>query len=106
MDVCVPPTAGWLARACTSLLGRATGKSGGSGFYEDTPDRMPILGLVDEVPVCVSAARFSGNGLRQAPAAGEVIAQVICGQPTSVDIAALRFDRFAQGALVTEPIVL
>jgi glycine/D-amino acid oxidase-like deaminating enzyme len=37
-----------------------------------------------------------------APAAGEVVAQLICGEPTSVDVSALRFDRFARGALVVE----
>ncbi len=96
------PTVVEHALARLPVLEQATVKTGWAGFYEDTPDRHPILGLVDEVPGFVSAAGFSGHGLMQAPAAGEVIAQVICGEPTSVDIAALRFDRFAKGALVTE----
>ncbi len=84
------------------ILERATVKTGWAGFYEDTPDKHPILGTIDEVPGFISAAGFSGHGLMHAPAAGEVIAQVVCGEPTSVDITALRFDRFAKGALVTE----
>ena len=83
-------------------LERATVKTGWAGFYEDTPDRHPILGFVDEVQGFICAAGFSGHGLMHAPAAGEVIAQLVCGEPTSVDITPLRFDRFARGALVVE----
>lgn len=84
------------------VLERATVKTGWAGFYEDTPDKHPILGPIDEVPGFIGAAGFSGHGLMHAPAAGEVIAQVVCGEPTSVDITALRFERFAKGALITE----
>ena len=83
-------------------LERATVKTGWAGYYEDTPDRHPILGMVSEVPGFVCAAGFSGHGFMHAPAAGEVIAQLICGETTSVDVTALRFDRFKRGALVTE----
>ena len=84
------------------ILERATVKTGWAGFYEDTPDRHPILGTVDEVTGFVCAAGFSGHGLMHAPAAGEVVAQVICGETPSVDVGPLRFDRFAKGALVVE----
>src|SRR5256885_4241013 len=84
------------------MLERATVKTGWAGYYEDTPDRPPLLGTVDEDRGFVCAAGFSGHGLMQAPAAGEIVAQLICGEPTSVDVSALRFDRFARGALVTE----
>jgi len=84
------------------VLEQATVKTGWAGFYEDTPDRHPILGMVDEVPGFVCAAGFSGHGLMHAPAAGEIVAQLICGEAPSVDVTALRFDRFARGALVTE----
>ena len=84
------------------LLEQATVKTGWAGFYEDTPDHHPILGMVDEVSGFVCAAGFSGHGLMHAPATGEVIAQLICGEEPSVDVSALRFDRFARRALVTE----
>jgi sarcosine oxidase subunit beta len=83
-------------------LEQATVKTGWAGFYEDTPDRHPILGPIDEVPGFVCAAGFSGHGLMHAPAAGEIVAQLICGETPSLDVSALRFDRFARGALVTE----
>jgi sarcosine oxidase subunit beta len=96
------PTVVEHALARLPVLERATVKTGWAGFYEDTPDRHPILGPVDEVPGFISATGFSGHGLMHAPAAGEVIAQVVCGEPPSVDISALRSDRFAKGALVVE----
>ena len=88
------------------VLEKATVKTGWAGFYEDTPDHHPILGPVEQVRGFVCATGFSGHGLMQAPAVGEVIAQVICGEPTSVDIAPLRFERFAKGALVPEHAVI
>ena len=96
------PTVVEHALARLPVLERATVKTGWAGFYEDTPDRHPILGPIDEVPGFISAAGFSGHGLMQAPAAGEVIAQLVCGEPTSVDVSSLAFSRFATGALVTE----
>lgn len=96
------PTVVERALARLPVLERATVKTGWAGFYEDTPDRHPILGPIDAVPGFIGAAGFSGHGLMQAPAAGEVIAQLVCGEPTSVDVRALRFERFASGALVTE----
>jgi sarcosine oxidase subunit beta len=96
------PTVVEHALARLPVLEHATVKTGWAGFYEDTPDRHPIVGPVDEVPGFISATGFSGHGLMHAPAAGEVIAQVVCGEPPSVDISALRSDRFAKGALVIE----
>jgi len=90
------------ALARLPVLEQAAVKTGWAGFYEDTPDRHPILGTVDEVRGFICAAGFSGHGLMHAPAAGEIVAQLICGEPTSVDVSALRFDRFARGALVVE----
>jgi sarcosine oxidase subunit beta len=90
------------ALARLPALERATVKTGWAGFYEDTPDHHPILGPIEGLPGFVCAAGFSGHGLMHAPAAGEVIAQVICGEPLSVDITPLRFERFARGELVAE----
>ena len=77
-------------------------KTGWAGFYEDTPDKHPILGRVEGVPGFLSAAGFSGHGLMHAPAAGEAIAELIVDGRTTLDISALSHDRFARGALVRE----
>ncbi|GAC1459308.1 MAG: FAD-binding oxidoreductase [Candidatus Limnocylindrales bacterium] len=84
------------------LLERATIKTGWAGFYEDTPDKHAILGRAPGLEGFICAAGFSGHGLMHAPATGELIAEVICGLPPSLDITPLRLARFAEGDLVVE----
>jgi sarcosine oxidase subunit beta len=84
------------------LLEKANVKTGWAGFYEDTPDKHPILGTVDGVPGFVCAAGFSGHGLMHAPAAGEAIAELITSGKTTLDISALSYARFARGELIRE----
>jgi sarcosine oxidase subunit beta len=83
-------------------LEKANVKTGWAGFYEDTPDKHPILGHIAGVRGFISAAGFSGHGLMHAPAAGEAIAELIVDGTTTLDIAALSFDRFARGDLIRE----
>lgn len=84
------------------LLERANVKTGWAGFYEDTPDKHPILGRVESVPGFVCAAGFSGHGLMHAPAAGEAIAELLVDGRTTLDISRLAFDRFLRGDLIRE----
>jgi len=83
-------------------LERANVKTGWAGFYEDTPDKHPILGRIASVPGLVCAAGFSGHGLMHAPAAGEAIAELIVEGRTTLDISALAFERFERGDLIRE----
>ena len=83
-------------------LEKANVKTGWAGFYEDTPDKHPILGRIATVPGFISAAGFSGHGLMHAPAAGEAIAELIVEGKTTLDISALSFDRLARGDLIRE----
>lgn len=84
------------------VLERANVKTGWAGFYEDTPDKHPILGPVAAVPGFIAAAGFSGHGLMHAPAAGEAIAELVVDGRTTLDIGALSFDRFQRGDLIRE----
>ena len=83
-------------------LERTTVKTGWAGYYEDTPDKHPIIGAIPEVPGFICAAGFSGHGFMHAPVAGELIAQVVRGEPTALDIRALAFSRFADGPVAVE----
>jgi len=83
-------------------LERANVKTGWAGFYEDTPDKHPILGRIASVPGLVCAAGFSGHGLMHAPAAGEAIGELIVEGRTTLDISALAFERFERGDLIRE----
>ena len=51
------------------ILERANVKTGWAGFYEDTPDKHPIIGAVG-VDGFLCAAGFSGHGIMHAPADG------------------------------------
>src|SRR5206468_1402103 len=77
-------------------------RTGWAGLYEDTPDKHPILGRVEELPGFVCAAGFSGHGIMHAPATGEAIAELITKGKTTLDIGALAASRFRTGQLVRE----
>ena len=81
---------------------KANVKTGWAGFYEDTPDKHPIIGPIADVPGFLSAAGFSGHGLMHAPAAGEAIAELVVDGKTTLDISALSHNRFARGELIKE----
>ena len=83
------------------ILERTSVKTGWAGFYEDTPDKHPIIGAVG-VDGFLCAAGFSGHGIMHAPAAGEAIAELIVDGRTSLDITALAYDRFRRGELIKE----
>jgi sarcosine oxidase subunit beta len=72
------------------------------GLYEMTPDRHAILGPVAGLAGLYLANGFSGHGFQHAPIVGEVTAQLITGAPPTVDVSALRLERFARGELIGE----
>ena len=83
-------------------LERANVKTGWAGFYEDTPDKHPIIGPVKDLTGFICAAGFSGHGLMHAPAAGEVVAELVVDGRTTLDVSALAFERFQRGDLIRE----
>jgi sarcosine oxidase subunit beta len=84
------------------ILERAKVKTGWAGFYEDTPDKHPIIGAIPGVEGFLCAAGFSGHGIMHAPAAGEAIAEMIIDGRTSLDVTPLAYDRFRRGELIKE----
>jgi sarcosine oxidase subunit beta len=84
------------------ILERAKVKTGWAGFYEDTPDKHPIIGGVPGLAGFLCAAGFSGHGIMHAPAAGEAIAELIVDGRTSLDVTPLAYDRFRRGDLIKE----
>lgn len=70
-----------------------------AGTYENTPDRHGILGTAPDARTWVNACGFSGHGMMQAPEIGRLVAeQVTTGAIASIDVAALRVERFAASA--------
>lgn len=73
------------------------------GYYEVTPDHLPILGRMPGVENWVNAAGFSGHGVQQAPAIGRVIAEEILDERAhSLVIDPLRIERFASASNALE----
>ena len=69
-----------------------------AGLYEITPDAMPIIGAADEVNGFYMINGFSGHGFQHSPAAGRILAEIICdGAAVVDDTSPFAFERFASG---------
>jgi sarcosine oxidase, subunit beta len=75
-----------------------------AGLYDMTPDAHPIIGWVGE-GVYV-AAGFSGHGFMQSPAVGAAAAQELLTGASDFDLSPFRLERFAEGAVFPEKLVL
>ncbi|KNZ43401.1 NAD(P)/FAD-dependent oxidoreductase [Acetobacterium bakii] len=65
-----------------------------AGWMDVCVDHVPVLSFVEEVPGIILASAFSGHGFGISPAVGTLLSEmVIDGQP-SLDLSALRYDRF------------
>jgi glycine/D-amino acid oxidase-like deaminating enzyme len=56
-----------------------------SGYVDSTPDGVPGIGEITEVPGFVLAAGFSGHGFGIGPGAGHLIADIVAGDAPIVD---------------------
>jgi glycine/D-amino acid oxidase-like deaminating enzyme len=81
-DVAIDPAAAW------------------SGMYEMTPDRHAILGRSTECENLFIAGGSSGHGVMHSPAIGQLVAEMIAGEKTAIDVHALRPQRFAEGEAI------
>ncbi len=85
------------------LLADAGRLSGWAGLYEVTPDAHPILGPAPQLEGYYLVTGFSGHGFMHGPIAGLLLAEFILdGQPTTLDVSMLDYQRFAEGRLVAE----
>ncbi|MEK7194277.1 MAG: FAD-dependent oxidoreductase [Patescibacteria group bacterium] len=79
-----------------------------TGFYEDTPDRNPLIGWDPWTPNLLHAAGFSGHGLMHAPFTAAAVVHLVtagCSLDTielpvvgRVDVRALAVDRVFSGS--------
>lgn len=73
-------------------------KGGWSGLYEMSPDHNAIIGESPSVSRFLYATGFSGHGLLQGPAVGEILRDLYLGREPFVDVAPLSARRFDVGA--------
>jgi sarcosine oxidase subunit beta len=66
-----------------------------SGLYEMTPDGRALVGRSPSYENVVLATGCSGHGVMHAPAIGQLVAELVLDGQASMDITALRPERFA-----------
>jgi sarcosine oxidase, subunit beta len=75
-----------------------------AGLYDMTPDAHPLIGWAhDDTYV---ACGFSGHGFMQSPAVGSAVAHELLDLEPPVELAPYRLERFADGAVFPEQLVL
>ncbi|QHE90410.1 FAD-dependent oxidoreductase [Pandoraea fibrosis] len=67
-----------------------------AGFIDVTPDAIPVISGVDEVPGFFLASGFSGHGFGIGPAAGALMADLVQGNTPKVDPHAFRLSKYTR----------
>jgi glycine/D-amino acid oxidase-like deaminating enzyme len=69
-----------------------------AGMIDVTPDAIPVISPIDELPGFYIAAGFSGHGFGVGPAAGKLTADLVLGRPPSVEPLPFRYSRLVDGS--------
>ena len=69
-----------------------------AGMIDVTPDAVPVISAVDDVPGFHIATGFSGHGFGIGPGAGRLMADLVTGARPIVDPHELRLSRFHDGS--------
>jgi sarcosine oxidase subunit beta len=77
------------------------------GLYEMSPDGHALLGPAPGIENLYLANGSSGHGVMHAPALGQLLAEIILdGRTSTLDVTALRPDRFTDGVPDHPPTLL
>lgn len=71
-----------------------------AGLIDVTPDAIPVISGVDEMPGLHIATGFSGHGFGIAPGAGRLMADLVSGTTPVVDPHDFRLSRFTDGSRI------
>lgn len=78
-----------------------------AGLYEMSPDGHALLGPAPGLDNLYLANGSSGHGVMHAPALGHLLAEIVLdGRATTLDVHALRPERFAEGGANEAPVFL
>lgn len=69
-------------------------------WIDVTPDAIPIISQVDAIPGFYISTGYSGHGFGIAPAAGQLMSELILGETPSVDPTPFRHSRFIDGSRI------
>ncbi len=65
-----------------------------AGWIDDCADHIPVISTVKEVPGLIIACGFSGHGFGISPAVGMLLSEMATDTKTTLDLDALKYDRF------------
>jgi sarcosine oxidase, subunit beta len=89
-----------MARALVGLIPRLAGLGvlrAWTGYYDDTPDGLPVIGEDPRLRGFVHADGFGGHGFMLAPAATRRVAAAVLGERSDLDPTEFSPARFLQG---------
>jgi sarcosine oxidase subunit beta len=66
-----------------------------AGWLDISADQVPIIDKVNEIPGLFIACGFTGHGFGIGPGVGTIMSELVTGEPTCVQIDALKYDRFS-----------
>jgi sarcosine oxidase subunit beta len=107
-DVAVTPAVDWgmleqtvekAVRRVPSLVDAGV-RSAWAGLRPLTPDEHAIVDVMPGIANMLCAVGFCGHGFQHSPAAGMTVAEMVVDGRTTLDIGALRLDRFAAGGIM------
>ena len=71
-----------------------------SAWIDVTPDAIPVISGVDAIPGFYVSTGYSGHGFGIAPAAGQLMTELITGETPHVDPEPFRHSRFIDGSTI------
>ena len=95
-----------LARARLPGLKNAGVAHSWAGMIDSMPDIVPVIDSISspqgQVPAGLTfATGFSGHGFGIGPAAGKLVADLVCDRPVPYDLDRFRLSRFSDGSAMT-----
>ncbi|MBK4987164.1 NAD(P)/FAD-dependent oxidoreductase [Pseudomonas sp. S36] len=82
-------------RAAWPVFEQARIEQAWAGTIDVTPDSLPVIGHIRQLPGLVLASGFSGHGFGTSPAAGQLAADLVEGSTPLVDPTPYRLERFS-----------
>jgi glycine/D-amino acid oxidase-like deaminating enzyme len=74
-----------------------------SGWIDSTPDAVPVISPIDQLPGFFVSAGFSGHGFGIGPAGGRLAADLVAGDAPIVDPGPFRYERLVDGSDLGKP---
>lgn len=92
---------GWAAaQQAFPVLQQADVVQSWGGLIDVTPDAIPVISGVEDLPGLFISTGYSGHGFGIGPGAGRLMADMVLGTPPVVDPLPFRLSRFSDGSRV------